>query len=557
MTTPVNNKSLPFHSGEEDVQSRVGVRESVGQWARQAIRPFMPDQHREFYHQLPFMVASMRDDQGRPWATLLLGAPGFVRSPTPQNLEFDFSPLSGDVLEGSFKNDASIGLLGIELHTRRRNRINGTLSNVKNNGFEVNVGQSFGNCPQYISKRCWQKSTNNAQDAKVVRHKKLSAGMKVWIETADTLFIASGYPNHEDSEQHESHGMDVSHRGGTAGFVKIAGDDRLVMPDYSGNNLFNTIGNLVVDPKVGLLFVDFETGSLLQITGVATIDWDSEQVTQHVGAQRLIDIQIHDIVELTNILPLRWSLPEEGSRARDLVLINKHKESDDVTSFEFLARDGGNLPKFRAGQYLPIELKVSADESLERTYSLSNAPESDYYRISVKREPQGIISSFLHDHLEPGSIVLSRRPEGDFVIPTEQLQNEQPIVLISAGIGVTPILSMLHALKDAEKPIYFIHSSRDGNHHPLSSEIQKIVSKNERIKNKIFYSQPLKVDIEGENYDEVGRINANLIEDFIRIDLNQIDANFYLCGPQTFLADLTEQLTDKGVDENRIQFESF
>ncbi len=535
----------PFHEGEEAVQQRLGVQEEVKKWAPQMICPFIPEQHQLFYLQLPFMVAAARDAAGQSWATFLVGSPGFVQSPNPRRLQVMAKTVKGDALENSFVIGAEIGLLGIELETRRRNRVNGRLSKIDKQGFSITVDQSFGNCPQYISKRVWHQIKNNTQKARATQHTRLNDHMRSWIAKADTLFIASGY--HRPDQENSSLGMDVSHRGGQAGFVKVSGDNHLVMPDYAGNNLFNTIGNLLMDSRVGLLFVDFEHGGLLQITGNATIDWDSKEISNHRGAKRLVHIDIDRIVQLDNALPLRWGAPEGA--VRELRLLNKITESEDVTSFVFVSRDGGELPPFKAGQYLPIELYLNGNESVERTYSLSNGPGEGQYRISVKREKQGLASRLLHDHVSPGDIVHTQDPEGEFVLS----DTNRPVALISAGIGLTPMVSMLHTLVKQDRQVYFIHGARDGNHAPLAREVGHLARAHDNVHLLRLFSNPGAQDVEGKNYQLRGRIDASVLESCIP----GLDAEFYICGPKGFLADIVTLLIDRGIEEKDIHIESF
>lgn len=138
------------------MQERLGVRERLEPWAKKVIRPYMPDQHRDFFAALPFVVIGARDAQDRPWATLLTGSPGFVRSPDATSLNIDAWPSHGDALAGSLEQDSDIGLLGIEPHTARRNRMNGRIVEAHAEGFTLGVSQSFGNCAQYIRARNWR-----------------------------------------------------------------------------------------------------------------------------------------------------------------------------------------------------------------------------------------------------------------------------------------------------------------------------------------------------------------------------------------------------------------
>ncbi|RMD64926.1 MAG: ferredoxin, partial [Alphaproteobacteria bacterium] len=347
-----------------------------------------------------------------------------------------------------------------------------------------------------------------------------------------------------------AYGMDASHRGGDPGFVRATSPTRLVFPDFAGNNHFNTMGNLVLDPRAGLLFVDFETGGLLQLTGTATIDWDSEAVVRVPGARRLVTIDIEEIVELPAAVPLRWDATAESVRA--LRLVEKIRESDDVTSFIFEARDGGPLPGFKAGQHLPIELEIPGlEKPVGRTYSLSGAPSTERYRISVKREPLGLASRHLHDRVEVGAFVNARKPAGDFLLPCSRC----PVVLVSAGVGVTPMVSILYALAEerSERPVWFVHGVRNGNHHPLAREVRELAVKRPNIRVHVAYSRPRAEDEAGVDYDGEGRVNGALLADLV----GGSDAHYFLCGPTGFMADIHTDLERRGVPAERIHTESF
>ncbi len=540
----------PFHAGEQAVQSRLGVRESIEPWARQVVRPFLPDQHREFYTELPFLVAAARDEGDRPWLTLLVGEPGFVRSPDAERLTISPEPLPGDALGQALQEGADVGLLGIDLAARRRNRVNGRVTGRDDGVLEFAVGQSFGNCPQYITERDW-RWVPAAEPPAVDTGDRLTEQMQSWVRSADTFFIASGHDAPAGRADDRTYGMDASHRGGAPGFVRVEDASTIVFPDYAGNNHFNTIGNLVMDPRVGVTFVDFERGSLLQITGRASIDWDSAALADHPGAQRLVIIEIDEVRHLDGALPLRWSAPRDA--VRSLRLIDKIPESDDVASFVFASRDGGPLPDFEAGQHLPIQVRVPGhDAPLTRTYSLSNGPGGDGYRISVKREPRGIVSRHLHDIVEVGDIVSASSPAGEFVLEP----GGRPAVLISAGIGITPMLSMLHELvrvEDAERDVWFIHGARDGAHAALVDEARALVGSNSSANLHVSFSRPRSGDRDGVDYDREGRIDGALIEDL----LPDLDADYYLCGPTAFLAGVSAGLVARGVDAGRIHAETF
>jgi len=542
----LNSLALPFHDGEILAQQRAGVRSEIKAFAAQAIRSYMPEQHREFFENLPFIVLAARDNKQRPWASIVCGQPGFIQSPDAQTLAIKGALSVGDALSDSLSADKPIGLLGIMLDARRRNRMNGRIAASNSDGISVRVDQSFGNCPQYISARQWVDAPADETPSPVRQSKQLSPELQRLVTTADTLFLASG---HQGSASIQSNGMDASHRGGPAGFVQVVSAERLLLPDYAGNKFFNTIGNLVSDPGLGLLFVDFESGSMLQVSGQAEIDWDSENLKNFPGAQRLIGIDIEAVVFLENALPIRWG--QRAGGVRELNLVSRHAESSNVTSFCFAARDHGALAPFTAGQHLPIELRFGDGKSVPRSYSLSGATDSVHYRISVKRQENGVASNYLHDELQPGDWIQAGFPAGDFVL-TEQTR---PVVLISAGVGVTPMISLLHALTNSDRPVTFVQGARNSEYHPFANEVSEILNQHSHIAGHIAYSQPLAHDVAGQHFDHHGRIDRQLLSAVL--EDTDLDADFYLCGPPMMLADLGAWLADKGVLDSQIHIESF
>ena len=536
----------PFHEGEQRIQTQLGVRDEIEPWARRVVRPHLPEEHRAFYAQLPFIVLAARDRAGRPWATLLAEEPGFLSSPDPRTLRIAALPSPGDALASALRPGDDVGLLGIELHTRRRNRVNGRLTRGESGGLELSVRQSFGNCPQYITERRWQRARPAPPGARGERSAALSRAHQQLVERADTFFIATGFRGAGDSPVF---GMDASHRGGDPGFVRVENPSSLVFPDFAGNNHFNTIGNLLMDPRAGLVFVDFERGDLLQLTGRARIDWDSPEIQQHPGARRLVHLEIDEVRYLEQILPLRWE--STGASIRELRLVEKRRESADVISFFFSARDGDPLPGFHAGQHLPIELDIPGQEApARRTYSLSSAPGDRRYRISVKRDPRGLVSRHLHNHLEPGASVSAGTPQGSFVIDPS---SQRTVVLVSAGVGLTPLVSMLHVLADGDAPVWFVHGARDGEHHPLREEVARIAEASRNVRLHVAYSRPRRQDREERHFQSAGRVDVDLLEKLVP----GLAADFYLCGPLGFMAAIEAGLENRGVERERIHSESF
>ena len=535
----------PFHKGEKSAQARMGVEE-IEEWAKKVVRDYLPDQHRRFYAQLPYIIVAARDENAHPWATILEGEVGFIESPDPHALTIKAMTAPGDALERAIKRDNDLGILGIELASRRRNRVNGAIEEVTDGEIKLRVGQTFGNCPQYIRERNWRRADPQQAKPPIITDK-LTASQQDWIAGADTFFIASGYRGEGASA---TFGMDASHRGGERGFVRVLDERRLSFPDYAGNNHFNTIGNLMLDPRAGFLFVDFETGSLLQLTGRARIDWDSDQVKQSPGARRLINFSIDKIIELRSALSLRWD--SDADSVRSLRVTEKIRESDEVTSLVFRSRDGGPLAPFAAGQHLPLELHVAGiEEPVRRSYSLSGAPSTDHYRISVKRKANGLASRHIHDCVEPGAILESRAPAGEFVLR----DTGSPVVLLSAGVGITPMQSMLHMLagERSHRPVWFIHGARNSRHHPFLNETLRLAAECSKIEIHVRYSKPLESDVLGETHHSTGRVDVALVQRLVR----RPDAQYFLCGPITFLAGMQNALEKCGIPTEQIHTETF
>lgn len=271
----------PWHPGERALHERLGIGERMAELGPRVIRDFMPDQHREFFAQLPALIVGSVDDQGAPWAGILTGRPGFASSPDPRTLVITAPREPDDPLTAGLVERSAVGLLGIEPHTRRRNRMNGTITSADPSGLRVEVVHGFGNCPKYIHPRAltW---TDERRPGRPERLLELDTAARELITGSDTFFVAS-YVDLPQGRQ-----VDVSHRGGPVAFVRVDPQGTLTIPDYAGNRFFNTLGNLVMQPRIGLLFVEFERGDLLQISGEAELILEREdpRVRALEGAER-------------------------------------------------------------------------------------------------------------------------------------------------------------------------------------------------------------------------------------------------------------------------------
>lgn len=298
----------PFHAGELHLQQQVGAAEKMDAIGRRVIRDHMPDQHRDFFAQLPFLLIGAVDPAGDAWATLATGDPGFMHSPDAKTLQVRAARDDADPADAGLDDGASVGLLGIELHTRRRNRLNGRLHRSGVDGFAVTVEHSFGNCPKYIQLRDFHFA-EDARDARPPAQTldRLGARAREMIGAADTFFVAS-YADRDDGTRQ----VDVSHRGGKPGFVRVDERDHLSIPDFTGNQLFNTLGNIWLNGQAGLLFVDFDTGDLLQLAGDAHVVLDSPEIGAFAGSERMWTFQPRRIVYRAAASRLRWRARTDG-----------------------------------------------------------------------------------------------------------------------------------------------------------------------------------------------------------------------------------------------------
>ena len=397
------------------------------------------------------------------------------------------------------------------------------------------------------------------------------------IKNADTFFVSSFIPA---KNRPEMEGVDVSHRGGRPGFVKIEGNI-LTVPDYPGNNLFNTLGNFLVNPKGGLIFIDFTTGDLLMLTGTVELLWDvNEDIAAFKGAERAWKFTLHHGIKLKDALPFRSTLGEFSPNSlmtgnweeasairlaqqkqnewRSFTLFKIEDESNDIRSFYLKPSDTGALLPFEAGQYLTLKVTpADAEKSLIRTYTISSAPNEAYYRISVKKEDGGTVSHYLHNHLLKGDVIEVKAPKGNFYInPLEK----RPAVLIAGGVGITPMMSMaLHVYNEGIRmrqirPLTIIHASRTSDSRAFSIEFKKLEKiSNGQIRYISFLSKPSGNDKAGIDFNGSNRLDAQTYKQILSLD----DYDFFLCGAAGFMQSQYNALIELGVSDNRIFAEAF
>jgi predicted pyridoxine 5'-phosphate oxidase superfamily flavin-nucleotide-binding protein len=278
----------PFHADERALQERMGVREQARQRGAVLIRPFMPEQHQRFFESLPLAFVATLDHTGHPQADAIVGRPGMLRAVTPTLLVVHDTPKEHAL--HSLGPGAPLGLLGIDFANGRRNRANGVVERRDGDGVALRVTHSFGNCPRHIHVR---------RPDPVAAAATTALDRRTLVETAATFFIASRSAELDPSR---GGGVDISHRGGAPGFVRWADDDTVVFDDVPGNNFFNTLGNIASDPRVSLLFIDFDSGRQVRIAGEAVL------VAPAATRQVLVRVRAQHTTLISEMPELRWPL---------------------------------------------------------------------------------------------------------------------------------------------------------------------------------------------------------------------------------------------------------
>jgi len=559
----------PFHAGELAAQERAGVRERMDVDARRGIRDYMPEQHRRFFAEQPFMVLGGVDETGQPWATLRVGAPGFISTPDERTLRIAGRTLSGDPLASTWQVGSVMGGLGIQPATRRRNRVNGVISAIDDQAITIAVSQSFGNCAKYIQSRTpVEFDMGERLSEPPLVSNRLDETDRVLLARADTFFVASA---NTSSEAGMARGADVSHRGGKAGFIRIDDERTLTTPDFSGNLFFNTIGNLMHDPRAGLLVIDFDSGDLLYLAVDADIIWEGQELESFDGAERLIRWHVREVRRTQRALPMRWSrvqyapqLVKTGSWKqqevtlaaanawRKLKVAKVSDEAPGVRSFYLQAVDGSTLAPHEPGQFLPIRLHVPGLAApLIRTYTLSDAYQGSLYRITVKRE--GAASTWLHENVKAGMEIEAKVPGGAFILDRT---SGRAVVLLSTGIGITPMVAMLNSLltdksgRAQPEHIHFIHGARRSEEHPFADELK---AAEQAYSHLSVHLRESRADVVSGAKSSAGRVDIAYLKSVLPFG----DYDFYLCGPGAFMQDMYSGLRSLNVADDRIRFEAF
>ncbi|KAF9105726.1 hypothetical protein BGX29_011597 [Mortierella sp. GBA35] len=542
-----------WHSGERKLQDLLQVRENVKN-ASSIFRPYLTTQMQDFVPGLNYFFIGTLDEQGRPWVSFLTGRKGFMNSPHIRILEIktrleggaggrqmkdkkeqearDGSGSTPDPLFHNLRKGETLrgggrkwGGVALDFTNRRRNKMNGVL--FPDDVLTVNeatgelhvlltVEQTIGNCPKYITIREMDSTApqgtaepgSGSSSSQVVLDdnsrplfKGLTHDQKAIVDQADCLFIASRFIDESIADQ--TSGMDCNHRGGNPGFARVNGNNQIVFPDYSGNRFFNTLGNVVNDDRVGLLFINFEAGDTLQMTGRARILIGKEAQEVYPHAQRAVQVTIEDSILRPGSLPFRMRTkelspynpvtPSHQQRGIDksavpiaATLSNITVHTDDIRTFHFKT---SRPIRYSPGQYAVLDFGAfntmgyrhmapdnphSLNDDYIRTWTISSAPlglsstsspdtkhsspdawnEISEFALTIKRKPSGAISNLLHnlplDPQQPFMVPLICTG-GSFVLPEPESTNTSPksskVAMVSGGIGSTPFLSMIRGAR--------------------------------------------------------------------------------------------------------------
>jgi len=431
-------------------------------------------------------------------------------------------------------------MIVIELGSRRRLRINGLIEKISEHIYHINVEQAYPNCPQYIQRRHIlhaKKAQTHDSDIEICGIN-LNKNQQNIISNADTFFVSSS---------HTERGNDVSHRGGTPGFVKIINNNQLRIPDYPGNSMFNTLGNFEVNSNAGIVFIDFENKKVLQLTGQAKILWHFEgSDIETAGTLRYWQFDIESWRESSILFDIEWEYldasPHNPELSTNKATINNElklivnevtQQSDKVKSFRLISGNNKPLPEFEAGSHL--EITLNNNEDIKRHYSiLSNPNNLSYYEIAVLEQTDGRGGShIMHHNVMQGDTLNCSTPRNEFAL----YKQAEHTILIAGGIGITPILSMLQKLESQQKSYEIHYTAKTSSDFIYIKRIKKIAG------NKCtFYNS-------SEN-------NSRLYLDQLLVKPVQ-RTHVYVCGPTRLINAVREISENYKWNKQNIHFENF
>lgn len=563
----------PYHAGELAAQDKGGTRGAATELSAVMSNSLdFSSNHDAFLAAQNFSVLTSVDvSSGKVWITPLFTLDDDMDAVSEREIVISAQCLpQGDVLNHC-QPGTPLSLLAIDLNQRKRYRINGVATKASANSShdgDINlwVKEYSPNCPKYINRRELIRDSQGAKpvNTHAVREARtqLSESDQAFVKAMDTLWIGSYAPDA---------GADANHRGGQPGFIRVISPTTIEWPEYRGNGMFFTSGNLEVNNRAGVTLVDFETGSFIQMTGRAVVDWQHNG--QYEGATRTIRYDIDQLVRIDEATTHRWkrldyspyNLSIAGANDTDhsnarpdfptvVTLAKIVEESEDVKTFRFLAER--RIP-FLPGQYATFDLgKIPGGSATEiRSWTLSETPNSikgdNTLDITVKRVPNGLVTNWLHDHAEVGLQLKLNGVQGDMSAVRIDPQSAKPVVaehllLLSAGIGITPNMAQLRGLGafvlQDQTRITMIHVER----HEEGLLFQKEISRRVQRYPNFNYTNVIT--------SKEGRLSKQQLTSLVNdAALQQV----FLCGPTSFMSDMRKHLVEIGVQPKNIVIESF
>ena len=562
--------TTPYHAGEIAAQNKAGTRGAAAELAVVMTSTLnFSSNHDEFLAAQNFSVLTSVDTlSGSVRVTPLFGKSGDLNAISENEIVIsrDCIP-AGDILN-SCPPGTSLSLLAIDLHQRRRLRINGlakSSTDDSDTSLVLEIKEFSPNCPKYINQREIVIDSKGADpiNALAIREERtsLSESDQAFVSAMDTLWIGSYAPGV---------GADTNHRGGKPGFIRVTSPTTIEWPEYRGNGMFFTSGNLEVNDKAGVTLIDFDTGSFIQMTGRAEVDWQHDG--SYEGATRVIRYQIENLVRINQATTHRWQRLDyspynpviagaQGSGEHGtgdfpaiVTLAKIVEETESVKTFRFLA--DRQIP-FLPGQYATFDFSdVPGGSTSEiRTWTLSETPNSikgdNTLDITVKRVPEGLVTNWLHDHAVIGMKVTLNGIQGDMTAVRLDAQRSKACVpenllLLSAGIGITPVMAIVRGLGafvlQDQTNITMIHVERYAADLLFQSEITRRTGS---------YSNFTCTNVISS---EEGRLSEEKLATLVTDAPHQ---HAYICGPNQFMQDMTEYLVAMGVVPGNIFTESF
>lgn len=593
-----------FHPGELRVQRRAGTRGVADELSR-ALNDHLPEGGalNSLLHKLRFLAltsvgpATAETPGHSVWVSIMFGQQ-FVHSASSDKLSIRLDGLPrGDVLYEHLarsEKELPVSIVALHMMSRRRYRTNGVVTKLPDAPagpratLEICVQEAFPNCPKYIQARDVTQATSSLppvpESAAYETDDSLSEADKALIGRADALWIGTYY---------EASGADTNHRGGRAGFVRVASSKEIFWPEYRGNGMFQSSGNLQVDDRAGVSFVDFDTGHTVQLSGRASIEWDVDAAL-HVekSAVRLTRFRIAAVRRsrgpATNY---RWTSPEYspyspmlprqdgGAESTEkypmrVSLVKVTEESAVVKTFRFVAPE--RIP-FLPGQYASFDFGVmpeiwSDSEPIIRTWTLSevaNSTEGDVtLEVSVKRKAKGVMSNWLHDHAKVGLQVKLLGTGGDMT-PFNAGELAEKMLLISGGIGITPNMAILRGIGARSDParsvapdIVMVHQERDEDDMPFKDELHRRVraSRGRTKLIKLISGKEVagEKDGGGDESEGIERYSGRVEKEFLVEHVPDVASRVvYLCGPAGFMESVKSMLSSLNVPSDRVVTEEF